>query len=174
MGFLYGEHPSIKHELREPLKTNSYKHFLDAPRLNSLLSPIRAKCGADRLQFPRTCHLLDAPAPDWYTTWRLHTCRDSLATGIWEVWPLCSISLTRRTRMVTYLPHLWRRCGRISFSSYILKEKMRTAENNGEQGRGVGEKDFIFPLVLYLDTSGYGARHRDDRLCDHLAQSQRG
>jgi hypothetical protein len=27
-------------------------------------------------------------------------------------------------------------------------------ENNGEQGRGCGEKDFIFPLVLYPDTSG--------------------
>jgi hypothetical protein len=56
--------------------------------------------------------------------------------------------------MVTYLPHLWRRCGRIGFSSYILKEKMRTTQNNGEQGRGGGEKDFIFPLVLYPDTSG--------------------
>lgn len=27
-------------------------------------------------------------------------------------------------------------------------------ENNGEQGRGGGEKDLIFPLVLYPDTSG--------------------
>jgi hypothetical protein len=27
-------------------------------------------------------------------------------------------------------------------------------ENNGEQGRGGGEKDIIFPLVLYPHTSG--------------------